>query len=191
MLRGRVHPACPAMAPFRPTTASSSGTRRLVPAAVVLALGVVLALALVLRPGVLWAADDPARWTLSDQQGQRWAVSLFHQPDPAYPDGPRLRVTALTPAPRPAQAPSHRAALDLRDAFAGSWRLPNHSEELVPPDSGDIPIASAQFGLDGLSGTPSDSGPVRLEIPLASGATTTLVLGPAPTAALVELIAQA
>jgi hypothetical protein len=153
-----------------------------------LALGALL-LGLLLWPGILWAADAPQRWTLADGQGQRWAVSLFQQPDPAYPAGPRLRVTALVPAPHPGQGVSHSAPLELRDAFGGSWSLANRSAELVPPDAGDLPATSAQFALDGLSGVPRDGGPLRLEVPLDGGARATLVLGPAPTAALVEGIA--
>lgn len=177
------------MALSRQTTVSS-GPPRLVPTAVALALGGLL-LGLLLWPGSLWAADVPQRWSLADGQGQRWAVTLFNQPDPAYPEGPRLRVTALAPAAQPGQGPSHTAPLVLRDVFSGSWSLPNVSEELVPPDAAEIPAASAQFGLDGLSGSPRDAGPLRLEIPLAGGATATLVLGPAHTAALVDGIAGA
>lgn len=172
------------MAPFRPTTARSASPR-LVPAARALALGALL-LGLLLWPSSLWAAADPQRWSLTDGQGQRWAVSLFNQPDPAYPEGPRLRITVLAPALQPDQGPSHSAPLQLRDALGGSWSLANRSAELVPPDAGDLPAASAQFALDGRSGAPGDGGPLRLEIPLAGGATSTLVLGPAPTAALVE-----
>ncbi|MGL6134401.1 MAG: DUF3122 domain-containing protein [Prochlorococcaceae cyanobacterium] len=190
MLREREQPGSTPMADLQ-QTAARSGTPRRRRGGLALVVVAVLVMAVVFWPAALGAAEPPARWTLSDGQGQRWAVSLFNQPDPAYPDGARLRLTALAPAPQPGQAPSHSAALELRDAFAGRWSLPNRSQELVPPDSGTIPAGSAQFALDGLARAPRDGGPVRLEIPLASGATAIVVLGPAPTAALVELIAQA
>jgi hypothetical protein len=171
-------------------TSARSRPLRLVPGSAALALGMLL-LGLLLWPGTVWAADAAQRWTLADGQGQRWAVSLFQQPDPAYPEGQRLRVTALVTTPEPGQGPSHSAPLELRDAFGGSWSLANRSAELVPHDAGDLPAASAQFGLDGFSAVPRDGGPLRLEIPLAGGATATLVLGPAPTAALVEGMAPA
>ncbi len=188
MLREREQSGSTPMADPQQAVARS-GTPRRRRGGVALVVVAVLLMAVVFRPAALSAADPPARWTLSDGQGQRWAVSLFQQPDPAYPAGPRLRVTALVPAPHPGQRLSHSAPLELRDAFGGSWSLANRSAELVPPDAGDLPATSAQFALDGLSGVPRDGGPLRLEVPLDGGARATLMLGPAPTAALVEGIA--
>ncbi len=155
-----------------------------------LVTGALVLMALLLQPAVLWAADPPGRWTLSDRQEQRWVLSLFAQPDPAYPAGARLRLTALSAPAGQGGSPSHRLPLELADAFAGTWRLPNRSNELVPPDTQELPPESAQFGLDPLTSPPRAEGPVVLRIPLSNGERTTLVLGPAPTAALGELIAQ-
>lgn len=152
--------------------------------------GAVVLMVLLLQPAALWATGGSERWTLNDRQGQRWVVSLFPQPDPAYPAGARLRVTALSPAAQAVQTPSHSAPLELSDAFAGSWKFPNRSEELVPPESGGIPSGSAQFGLDPLSSPPKAEGPVVLHIPLTGGERATVVLGPAPTAALSQLLSQ-
>jgi hypothetical protein len=161
------------------------GLRRWIAA---LAVGAVLLMALIHQPPALWAADAPERWTLSDREGQRWVVSLFSQPDPAYPAGPRLRVTSLSATAGDGPTPSHSAPLQVRDAFAGSWSLPNRSEELVPPDSSEVPAGSAQFALAALTTPPRQEGPVVLQIPLTSGEPATVVLGPGPTAALAGLV---
>ncbi|MEO1001704.1 MAG: DUF3122 domain-containing protein [Cyanobacteria bacterium J06638_7] len=157
-------------------------------AAVAVLLAGVLILGPLLWPPSLWAADSAGSLSLSDGRGQHWAVSLFQQPDPAYPRGARLRVTALAPHPHPAQAPSHTAPLELSDAFGGSWALPNRSQELVPPQVETLPPSSAQFGLDGVTSRLRSDGPLVLHIPLAGEEPARVVLGPAPSAALRDLV---
>lgn len=49
--------------------------------------GVPVALALLVLPRVTQAAAAPQRWVLTDASGFSWCMSLFEQPDPAYPTG--------------------------------------------------------------------------------------------------------
>jgi hypothetical protein len=58
---------------------------------------VLLALTLMVLPLQAQAAVDPQRWTLTDSSGHSWGLTLFEQPDPAYPAGRRLRLTARSP----------------------------------------------------------------------------------------------
>lgn len=163
----------------------------LVPGAVL--SGVLLALLLTLAPAALLAAPAslpaaplaaalPARWNLGDQNGQRWQLALFEQPDPAYPSGWRLRLNALSPA----QAPDQQRSLEVSDSLGRHWSLANVSAELVPPGE-EIPAGSAQFRLDDLSPRPSEALPLQLNLPLRDGGTAELTPGAETVTALHEL----
>ncbi len=93
-------------------------------------LGACLALLLALG----WSAPAAAtevigRWRVVDDAGHGWGLSLFEQPDPAFPAGWRLRLNAHVPG----VAADHERPLRLRDGLGGAWSLANCSEELVPP----------------------------------------------------------
>jgi hypothetical protein len=60
---------------------------------------VLLAL-LLLSPLAVQASEAPQCWELRDSSGVRWALVLFQQPDPAFPDGWRLRRQASRPFTR-------------------------------------------------------------------------------------------
>ena len=142
-----------------------------------LVLGLLLLLNLV--PG-LAHADDAQRWSLRDQDGNRWSLRIFAQPDPAYPSGDRLRLSALTQG----IAVDHAKPLLISDGAGGAWTLANRSEELVPPDGGALPEGSAQFDMAALLPRPSDALPLALSLPLAGEETASIVLGPSETQAL-------
>lgn len=138
-----------------------------------------LVLLLTLAPG-LARADDGQRWSLRDRGDNRWSMRIFAQPDPAYPSGERLRLSALTPG----IAVDHSRPLRLSDGVGGSWTLANRSEELVAAGAGALPESSAQFDMAALQPRPSDALPLVLSLPLAGEASAELVLGPEETQAL-------
>ncbi len=138
-----------------------------------------LVLLLTLAPG-LARADDGQRWSLRDRDDNRWSLRIFEQPDPAYPSGERLRLSALTPG----IAVDHSRPLLLSDGVGGSWTLANRSEELVAAGAGALPDSSAQFDMADLLPRPSDALPLVLSLPLAGEASAELVLGPEETQAL-------
>ncbi len=160
---------------------AQSVSRRLLARLVPLLLVVVLLLAL--APGVARADDEGQRWSLRDQDDNRWSLRIFDQPDPAYPSGERLRLSALTPG----IAVDHEKPLLISDGMGGSWTLANRSEELVPADQEEppeLPEGSAQFDMASLIPRPSDAVPLQLSLPLAEDGTALLVLGPGETKAL-------
>ncbi len=138
-----------------------------------------LVLLLTLAPG-LARADEGQRWSLRDRDDNRWSLRVFAQPDPAYPSGERLRLSALTPG----IAVDHSRPLRLSDGVGGSWTLANRSEELVAVGAGPLPESSAQFDMADLLPRPSDALPLVLSLPLAGDASAELVLGPEETQAL-------
>jgi hypothetical protein len=119
------------------------------------------------------ALEDPTRWTLTDQGGDRWGLVLLQQVDPAYPPGWRLRLIALGGQP----PLDHQRPLRLKDGQGGAWQLANRSRELVPEGAAPLPPASAQFEIEGLEPAPKGFLPLRLVVPLASD-------GPGPVAEL-------
>jgi hypothetical protein len=123
--------------------------------------GVLLALALLVLPLQAQAAAGTQRWTLTDSSGHLWGLSLFEQPDAAYPEGWRLRLTARSPG----QTVDHQRPLLLGDGLGGAWVLPNRSEELVPKGEEPIPASAAQFDLLPLEPRPSDVLPLQLAVP--------------------------
>jgi len=122
---------------------------------------VLLALTLLVLPLQAQAAVDPQRWSLTDSSGHSWGLTLFEQPDPAYPAGWRLRLTARSPG----QGVDHQRPLLLSDGLGGAWNLPNRSEELVRQGEEVIPEASAQFDAHALDPRPSEVLPLQLEVP--------------------------
>ena len=166
----------PMRASAQPVSGSpASGAR---PWAAALA-ALLLVLLLTLAPG-LARADDGQRWSLRDRDDNRWSMRIFEQPDPAYPSGERLRLSALTPG----IAVDHSRPLLLSDGIGGSWTLANRSEELVAAGAGPLPESSAQFDMADLLPRPSDALPLVLSLPLAGEASAELVLGPEETQAL-------
>ena len=133
--------------------------------------GVLVALALLVMPQVTQAAAAPQRWTLTDSSGHLWGLSLFEQPDPTYPAGWRLRLTARSPG----QTLDHRRPLLLHDGIGGCWSLPNRSEELVRQGEELSPTSSAQFDARALEPTPSAVQPLQLEMPTDEGEGTAVV----------------
>jgi hypothetical protein len=165
--------------------AQASRRRRVGPLrALLFLLGPLLALLFLPMPAAMAAELAPRRWSLPDEAGTRWGLSLFSQPDPDYPPGLRLRLQSLSGS----RLPDHHAALRLRDAAGTEWILPNRSGELVPLDQDRIPDASAQFDAGALEPRPSDVLPIRLSVPLVGGddATALLVLPPDAVQALHE-----
>ncbi len=138
-----------------------------------------LLLVLTLAPGLARAAEG-ARWSVRDQDDNRWSLRIFAQPDPAYPSGDRLRLSALTPG----IAVDHARPLLISDGTGGAWTLANRSEELVAPGGGALPEGSAQFDMADLLPRPSEALPLALTLPLSGEASALLVLGPAETEAL-------
>jgi hypothetical protein len=151
-------------------------------AATLAVVGLAVGLLLPARP--LMAADAPQHWTLSDAAGQRWGLVLFEQPDPADPSGCRLRLNALEPG----LVLDHQRPLLLDDGGDHRWQLPNRSAELVATGVAALPPGSAQFDTAGLVPAPSAVQPLRLQVPLAGGASgaaeRTLLLGAGATEAL-------
>jgi hypothetical protein len=138
-----------------------------------------LLLLLILAPGLARAAEGE-RWSLRDQDDNRWSLRIFAQPDPAYPSGDRLRLSALTPG----IAVDHARPLLISDGTGGAWTLANRSEELVAPGGGALPEGSAQFDIADLRPGPSEALPLVLTLPLGGEAAAVLVLGPEETEAL-------
>nr|WP_254216918.1 DUF3122 domain-containing protein [Synechococcus sp. CCY 9618] len=131
-------------------------------------------------PGSARADDEGQRWSLRDQDDNRWSLRIFAQLDPDYPSGDRLRLSALTPG----IAVDHEKPLLISDASGASWSLANRSEELVPADQEELPEGSAQFDMAALIPRPSDALPLELSLSLADDSTALLVLGPGETKAL-------
>lgn len=132
------------------------------------------------------AADGAMqRWSLLDGAGGRWAVLLFSQPDPAYPSGWRLRLTALIGP----QVLDHQRPLELDDGLGHHWQLENRSAELLPSGGGSLPPQSAQFDLEALIPRPSEALPLHLRVPLEDGVAD-LLFGPDPISALHTLPAS-
>jgi hypothetical protein len=123
-------------------------------------VGIALVLLVVVAPA---AADES--WSLQDEAGHRFQTSLFEQPYPEYPAGWRLRFSSLGSGIEL----DHSDALQLSDAMGQRWTLPNHSEEIVPPDGTPIPAGSAQFDLGALSPRPSDALPLRITLTSSDG----------------------
>jgi hypothetical protein len=119
------------------------------------------------------AAEAAQRWTVTDQAGHRWTLTLFEQPDPDFPPGWRLRLNALTAD----VAIDHDRPLRLRDGMGGTWQLANRSVELVPAGAALIPAGSAQFDAVGLEPRPSEALPLGMVLPLADGTEASLTLG--------------
>ncbi len=138
-----------------------------------------LLLVLTLSPG-LARAEEGQRWSLRDQDDNRWSLRIFAQPDPAYPSGDRLRLSALTPG----VAVDHTRPLLISDGTGGAWTLANRSEELVAPDDGPLPEGAAQFDMAALLPRPSEALPLQLILPLTAEASALIVLGPEETQAL-------
>jgi hypothetical protein len=135
--------------------------------------------ALLLVPGA-GQALEPQRWTLQDQAGRPWSLTLLEQVDPAYSPGLRLRLTDRSGRLRL----DHSKTLQLRDGLGGAWELANCSVELVPAGEAILPASSAQFDLAGLEPRPRAELPLALAAPLESGDFVELVAGPAAVAAL-------
>ncbi|MDM7954230.1 MAG: DUF3122 domain-containing protein [Cyanobium sp. CZS 25K] len=145
---------------------------------------VLLALTLMVLLLQAQAAVDTRRWSLNDSSGHLWGLTLFEQPDPAYPAGWRLRLTARSPG----QVVDHQRPLLLSDGLGGAWTLPNRSEELVRQGEDLIPQSSAQFDVHALDPRPSDVLPLQLEVPTDNPAGSILVmLQPEAVQALHEL----
>jgi hypothetical protein len=145
---------------------------------------VVVVLALMVLPFQAHAGADPQSWTLTDSSGNLWGLNLFEQPDPAYPAGGRLRLTARSPE----QVVDHQRPLRLSDGVGGAWVLPNRSEELVRQGEDVIPRSSAQFDTSALDPRPSEVLPLQLEVPTDDQEETTMVmLQPEVVQALHEL----
>jgi len=136
----------------------------------VLAVALV-ALALLVMPQVTQAATTPQGWTLTDSSGHLWGLSLFEQPDPSYPAGWRLRLTARSPG----QKVDHQRPMLLNDGIGATWSLPNRSEDLVRQEEDAIPTSSAQFDARALEPRPSDVQPLKLEVPTDQGEATAVV----------------
>ncbi|APD49173.1 hypothetical protein BM449_01210 [Synechococcus sp. SynAce01] len=120
------------------------------------------------------AAAEIQRWSLADTNGDGWAISLFEQPDPDFPKGWRLRLTALALG----EQLDHQRGLELEDSQGSHWQLANHSEEQVPAGDPAVPASSAQFDLARLQPRPSAILPLRLAIPLQNGTDQALMLSP-------------
>lgn len=148
---------------------------------------VLLGLILLVLPLQAEAAVAPQRWTLTDSSGRPWGMSLFDQPDPAYPAGMRLRLTARSPG----QAVDHRRPLLLSDGLGTAWTLPNRSEELVRLGEDGIPGGAAQFDVQDLDPRPSEVLPLQLRVPTDEGeGVTTVMLQPEVVQALHGLPAK-
>ena len=172
----------------RADAGSRAGARRMLrPLWRSVVAAVLLALTLMVLPLQSQAAVDPQRWSLTDSSGHLWGLTLFEQPDPAYPAGWRLRLTARSPG----QVVDHQRPLLLSDGLGGAWNLPNRSEELVRQGEEVIPEGSAQFDAHALDPRPSEVLPLQLKVPTDNQKGTTLVmLQPEVVQALHELPAS-
>jgi hypothetical protein len=118
-----------------------------------------LALTLMVLPLQAQAAVDTQRWSFTDSSGHLWGLTLFEQPDPAYPAGWRLRLTARSPG----QVVDHQRPLLLSDGLGCAWTLANRSDELVRQGEELIPESSAQFDAHALDPRPSEVMPLQME----------------------------
>lgn len=134
---------------------------------------------LLLAPGAALALETQ-RWTLQDQLGRPWSLTLLEQADPSYPSGPRLRLTDRSGS----QRLDHVLPMQLRDGLGGTWELQNRSGELVPAAEDALPDGSAQFDLPRLEPQPRSELPLLLLVPLISGDPAELMAPPAAVAAL-------
>ena len=144
-----------------------------------LLLGTQLLGVLLLLPAAGWALEAQ-RWTLQDQSGLSWSLTLLEQLDPSYPGGLRLRLTDRSGR----QRLDHRLPLQLEDALGGSWELDNRSAELVPAGDAALPDGSAQFDLPRLEPRLRSELPLLLVVPLSSGDPARVIASPAAVAAL-------
>ncbi|MEX1317234.1 MAG: DUF3122 domain-containing protein [Synechococcaceae cyanobacterium] len=143
-------------------------------------VGIVLALLLLVLDPSQGFSLEPQRWTLQDQDGRPWSITLLEQGDPTYSPGLRLRITDRSGHDHL----DHRRPLRLRDGAGGAWELTNRSEELVAAGSEALPAGSAQFDLAGLEPSPRAELPLAMAVPLESGEDAQLVAGAATVAAL-------
>ena len=134
---------------------------------------------LLLAPAPAWTLE-PQRWTLLDQSGLSWSLTLLEQLDPSYPGGLRLRLTDRSGI----QHLDHQMPLQLRDGLGGDWELDNRSAELVPAGEAELPEGSAQFDLPRLEPRLRSELPLLLVVPLASGDPAELMAPPAAVVAL-------
>ena len=148
--------------------------RRLGSVVLALLLGVLL-----LAPGAA-SALETQRWSLEDQAGRPWSLTLLEQADPSYPAGLRLRLTDRSGS----QRLDHVLPLQLRDGPGGSWELENRSAELVPVGEAALPDGSSQFDLPRLEPQLRSELPLLLLVPLTSGDPAELMTPPAAVAAL-------
>jgi len=118
-----------------------------------------LALTLMVLPLQAQAAVDTQRWSFTDSSGHLWGLTLFEQPDPAYPAGWRLRLTARSPG----QVVDHQRPLLLSDGLGCAWTLANRSDELMRQGEELIPESSAQFDAHALDPRPSEVMPLQME----------------------------
>lgn len=153
---------------------SGLGSVALAPLLWALLLGVLL-----LAPAPAWALEAQ-RWTLQDQSGLAWSLTLLEQLDPSYPGGLRLRLTDRSGR----QHLDHRLPLQLRDGLGGRWELDNRSAELVPAGDAALPDGSAQFDLPRLEPRLRSELPLLLVVPLSSGDPARVIASPAAVAAL-------
>ena len=127
-------------------------------------LGLLLAL-LTLLSAATPAQADGGRWQLTDTNGERWGLALFHwPPDGTAASGWRLRLTARTPQP----PLDHQQPLALRDGLGQRWQLPNRSDELVAAGAPQ-PADSVQFDLEALQPRPSAVLPLQVQLALVPG----------------------
>jgi len=143
---------------------------------------VVLALllgVLLLAPGAALSLETQ-RWTLEDQAGRPWSLTLLEQADSSDPAGLRLRLTDRSGS----QRLDHVLPLQLRDGLGGSWELENRSAELVPAGEAALPDGSSQFDLPRLEPQLRSELPLLLLVPLTSGDPAELMTPPAAVAAL-------
>jgi hypothetical protein len=138
-----------------------------------LAVALVAAGAMLLLAPSPSLAQAPQSWTLRDQAGRSWSLTLLEQADPAYPGGLRLRLTDRSGT----QRLDHRRSLQIRDGLGGAWELANRSGELVPTGVEALPDGSAQFELPGLEPPPRAELPLALAVPLQAGGETQLLAG--------------
>jgi hypothetical protein len=82
------------------------------------ALAVAFAVAVLLFDPGPAHAQLPQGWTLQDQAGRSWSLTLFEQADPAFPGGLRLRFTDRSGRMR---LDHHRRGCAMAWVLPGSW----------------------------------------------------------------------
>jgi hypothetical protein len=97
------------------------------------ALAVAFAVAVLLFDPAPAHAQLPQGWTLQDEAGRSWSLTLFEQADPVFPGGLRLRFTARSGSKPPR----------LRDGLGAAWELASRSDSWLPRHVG----SPAGFGL--------------------------------------------